>query len=81
MSVLVDCAPKTKQPLRSLNCRLRYRLTLLDLSEILARRGIEVSHEAVRSWETKLLPSGGGCVSRLLPLRPLLDRLRGHVTG
>ena len=36
--------------------RLRYRLTLRDLSEILALRGIEVSHEAVRYWETKLLP-------------------------
>ncbi len=36
--------------------RLRYRLTLRDLSEILALRGIEVSHEAVRDWETKLLP-------------------------
>ena len=37
-------------------CRLRYRLTLRDLSEIMAVRGIEVSHEAVRDWETKLLP-------------------------
>ncbi len=37
-------------------CRLRYRLTLRDLSKILALRGIEVSHEAVRDWETKLLP-------------------------
>ena len=34
-------------------CRLRYRLTLRDLSEILALRGIEVSHEAVRDWEDK----------------------------
>jgi putative transposase len=32
-------------------CRLRYRLTLRDLSEILLLRGIEVSHEAVRDWE------------------------------
>ena len=30
-----------------------------DLSEILALRGIEVSHEAVRDWETKLLPLMG----------------------
>src|SRR6195952_2610685 len=37
-------------------CRLRYRLTLRDLSEIMALRGIEVSYEAVRDWETKLLP-------------------------
>ncbi len=40
-------------------CRLRYRLTLRDLSEILLLRGIEVSHEAVRDWETKLLPVMG----------------------
>jgi putative transposase len=40
-------------------CRLLYRLTLRDLSEILLMRGIEVSHEAVRDWETKLLPIMG----------------------
>ena len=40
-------------------CPLRHRLTLRDLSEILLLRGIEVSHEAVRDWETKLLPVMG----------------------
>jgi transposase-like protein len=40
-------------------CRLRYRLTLRDLSEIIALRGIEVSHEAIRDWEAKLLPVMG----------------------
>jgi putative transposase len=40
-------------------CRLRYRLTLRDRSEILLLRGIEVSHEAVRDWEAKLLPIMG----------------------
>ncbi len=40
-------------------CRLRYQLILRDLSEILALRGIAVSHEAVRAWETKLLPVMG----------------------
>ena len=40
-------------------CRLRYRLTLRDLSEIMALRGIEVSHEAVRGWEAKMLPVMG----------------------
>ena len=40
-------------------CRLRYRMTLRDLSEIMALRGIEVSHEAVPDWETKLLPVMG----------------------
>jgi putative transposase len=37
-------------------CRLRYRLTLRDLSEILLFRGFIVSHEAMRDWEAKLLP-------------------------
>ena len=40
-------------------CRLRYLLTLRDLTEIMALRQIEVSHEAVRDWETKLLPVMG----------------------
>jgi transposase-like protein len=40
-------------------CRLRYRLTLRDLSEIMALRGLEVSHEAIRDWEAKLLPVMG----------------------
>jgi putative transposase len=40
-------------------CRLRDRLTLRDLSEILLFRGFEVSHEAVRNWAAKLLPIMG----------------------
>jgi putative transposase len=40
-------------------CRLRYRLTLRDLSEIMALRGIEISHETVRDWEATLLPIMG----------------------
>ncbi len=44
--------------------RQRYQLTLRDLSEILALRGIEVSHEAVRDWETKLLPVMGDALRR-----------------
>jgi hypothetical protein len=40
-------------------CRLRYRLTRWDLSEIMALAGIEISHEAVRDWEAKLLPAVG----------------------
>ena len=40
-------------------CRLRYRLTLRDLSEILLLRGFTVSHETVRDWEAKLLPVMG----------------------
>jgi putative transposase len=40
-------------------CCLRYRPILRDLSQILLLRGIEVSYEAVRDWETKLLPAMG----------------------
>jgi putative transposase len=36
--------------------RLRYRLTLRDLSEMFLTRGIIFSHEAVRGWEAKLAP-------------------------
>ena len=32
-------------------CRLRYRLTLRDLSEIMLLRGFTVSHESIRQWE------------------------------
>jgi putative transposase len=37
--------------------RLRYRLTLRDLSEMFLLRGIVFSHEAVRDWEAKLAPA------------------------
>jgi putative transposase len=40
-------------------CRLRYRLTLRDPSEILLLRGFTVSHETIREWEAKLLPVMG----------------------
>ncbi len=36
--------------------RLRYRLTLRDLSEMFLIRGIVFSYEAVREWEAKLAP-------------------------
>jgi transposase-like protein len=36
--------------------RLRYRLTLQDLSEMILERGIIFSHETVRDWEAKLTP-------------------------
>src|SRR3712207_2986981 len=36
--------------------RLRYRLTLRDLSEMFLIRGIVFSYEAVRDWEAKLTP-------------------------
>ncbi|WP_211257506.1 IS6 family transposase [Muricoccus aerilatus] len=37
--------------------RLRYRLTLRDLTEMFLIRGILFSHEAARAWEAKLAPS------------------------
>jgi putative transposase len=37
--------------------RLRYRLTLRDLTEMSLVRGIVFSHEAVREWEAKLAPA------------------------
>ena len=51
-------------------CRLRYRLTLRDLSEILLLRGFTVSRECVRQWEAKLLPVMGEAL-----------RKRRHGTG
>ena len=45
-------------------CRLRYRLTLRDLSEIMALRGLEVSHEAIRDWEARLLPVTGDALRK-----------------
>jgi putative transposase len=50
--------------------RLRYRLTLRDLSEILLLRGYTVSYETVRVWEAKLLPVMGDAL-----------RKRRHGTG
>jgi putative transposase len=36
--------------------RLRYRLTLRDLSEMFLQRGIVFCHEAIREWEAELAP-------------------------
>src|ERR687890_680833 len=37
--------------------RLRYKLSLRDLPEMFAVRGIEFCHETVREWEAKLTPT------------------------
>src|SRR6201992_1029801 len=37
--------------------RLRYKLSLRDLSEMFLIRGIVFSYEAVRDWEAKLTPA------------------------
>jgi transposase-like protein len=52
-------------------CRLRYRLTLRDLSEIMLLRGFTVSHECIRRWEAKLLPIMGDTVSMRFPSRSI----------
>jgi putative transposase len=36
--------------------RFRYKLSLRDLAEMFLQRGIIVTHEAVREWESKLAP-------------------------
>src|SRR5207237_1338725 len=36
--------------------RLRYKLSLRDLSEMFLGRGLEFTHEAVREWETRFAP-------------------------
>src|SRR5919109_3890620 len=36
--------------------RFRYKLSLRDLAEMFLQRGITVTHEAVREWESKLAP-------------------------
>src|SRR6186713_1182396 len=36
--------------------RLRMKLSLRDLAEILLLRGLVFSHEAIRNWEAKLAP-------------------------
>jgi hypothetical protein len=45
-------------------CRLRYRLMLSDLSEIMLLRGFTVSHECIRQWEAKLSPVMGEALRR-----------------
>src|SRR3954471_9322393 len=37
--------------------RLRYKLTLRDLPEMFAQRGMMFSYEAVRDWAAKLTPA------------------------
>jgi putative transposase len=44
--------------------RLRYRLSLRDLVEMFALRGMMFSHEAVRDWEAKLAPGLAECLRR-----------------
>lgn len=36
--------------------RLRYKLGLRDLAELLLQRGYTVSHETIRAWEFRFTP-------------------------
>jgi putative transposase len=36
--------------------RVRYKLSLRDLTEMFLDRGVVFTHEAVREWEAKLAP-------------------------
>jgi putative transposase len=57
-------------------CRLRYRLTLRDLSEIMPLRGFTVSYESVRRWDAKLLPSMGEALRKR---RHAMTQSSGHI--
>src|SRR6201986_4313132 len=37
-------------------CRLRYKLSLLNLAEMFLLRGFQFTHEAVRDWEVRFAP-------------------------
>jgi putative transposase len=45
--------------------RLRHRLTLQELSEMVLERGIVFSHETVREWAAKLTGLGARIDQRL----------------
>jgi putative transposase len=40
-------------------CRLRYKLSLLNVAEMFLLRGFEFTHEAVRDWEERFCPAAG----------------------
>ena len=59
--------------------RLRYRLTLQDLSEMFLQRGIVFSHEAVRDWEAKLAPVLAGELRQRRSGKGVAGRRHWHV--
>jgi putative transposase len=59
--------------------RLRYRLTLRDLSEMFLQRGVVFSHEAARDWEAKLAPVLAGELRRRRHGRGGARRRHWHV--
>jgi putative transposase len=59
--------------------RLRYRLTLRDLSEMFLQRGIVFSYEAVREWEAKLAPVLADELRRRRHGKGGVGRCRWHV--
>ena len=36
--------------------RLRYKLSFRDVAELLWQRGFKISHETIRSWESRFAP-------------------------
>ena len=38
--------------------RLRYKLSVRDVAELLLPRGFEVTHETIRAWEFRFAPEG-----------------------
>lgn len=41
---------------RVLLCRLRYKMSLRDVSEFFLLRGFKFTHETVRDWEARFAP-------------------------
>ena len=50
--------------------RLRYKLSLRDLSEVFLIRGLLFSYEAVRGWEAKLTPALAESLRRVYWVSP-----------
>ena len=59
-----SCLPRLAAGATSSPSWCCYRLTLRDLSEIMALRGIVLGHETFREWEVKLLPIMGDALRR-----------------
>ncbi|MGK2966517.1 MAG: IS6 family transposase [Tepidiformaceae bacterium] len=69
-TVFNDLQHPTDIVLQAVLWRLRYKLSLRDVAEMLLVRGYEVTHEAVREWEARFAP---------LVAERLRSRRRGQV--
>lgn len=62
----------------------RFSLSLRDVEEILAERGVDASHEAIRSWCLKLARQIAGNLKRRQPTpspRRCLDEMVSRLGG